>query len=392
MLMFFSFLCICQISSSFLNSPSSLCVPHPSSSRISKECKIGTLFAGGGFGGGGSSQSKSKRKGKKGKNVSSSSSPSSSGLSTKKKLQMKERLLKSYGGDIARGTTERIQKSMSELPPHIQEIIPLYQKVKRWDASMASLSVSQQLQVPERDIEGAKRGRAELESFYEQYDIDAQYMHNIFQKNTWDASADAKAVKASIGTMPAHILERVDKACGIIADSVKRSGRKEGRCLDVGCGHGTLIPNLTKAGVYANQITGIDLSPEMIRNAKERYRGPNFQAIDFLQFDAKDDEYDGIIFCSALHDLPDMKSSLSKASSLLRPEGKIVIVHAQGGGHVISQVKANPVLVNRGLPDKDELKQWAEEMMLDLEISPVDALTKEDEEEGYLAVLKKKTL
>lgn len=305
-------------------------------------------------------------------------------------MQMKERLLKSYGGDIAKGTTERIQKTMSELPPHIQEIIPLYQKIKRWDASMASLSVEQLSQVPERDIEGAKRGRAELESFYEQYDIDEQYMHNIFQKSTWDASAEAKAVKASIGAMPPHILKRVDKACGIIADSVKRSGRKEGRCLDVGCGHGTLIPNLTNAGVYANQITGIDLSPEMIHNAKERYRGPTFLAVDFLQFDTEDNDYDGIILCSALHDLPDMKASLSKAASLLRPQGKLVIVHAQGGGHVISQVKANPVLVNRGLPDENELKQWAEEMMLELENSPAAALSKEDDEEGYLAVLKKR--
>jgi 2-polyprenyl-3-methyl-5-hydroxy-6-metoxy-1,4-benzoquinol methylase len=35
------------------------------------------------------------------------------------------------------------------------------------------------------------------------------------------------------------------------------------------CGFGVLVPSLTKAGVDQKQIYGVDLSPEMIRNAQE---------------------------------------------------------------------------------------------------------------------------
>jgi 2-polyprenyl-3-methyl-5-hydroxy-6-metoxy-1,4-benzoquinol methylase len=334
------------------------------------------LFAGG-FGGGGG---KSKQKGNKGKKGST--------MSAKKRVQLKENLVKAYGGDIAKGTQERMQIAMTSLPQHIQEVAELYRKVKRWDASMAALSPEQLSKVPSRDVDGATRATSELEMLYDKYDISDEYMHNVFQQVTWDASADAKAVRASIGKMPDHILKRVDKACDIIAESVKRAGRKEGRCLDVGCGHGTLIPNLTNAGIYANQITGIDLSPEMIRNAEERYRGPQFIAADYFQF-KPNDNYDGIMFCSALHDLPDMESSLSKAADMLRPEGKIVIMHAQGGAHVLGQVKANPVLVSRGLPSTEELTTWAQKMDLVVEVAPSDAGSPEDDENGYLAVLRK---
>jgi 2-polyprenyl-3-methyl-5-hydroxy-6-metoxy-1,4-benzoquinol methylase len=375
MLQLFNFLWILQAATSFLIVPSNYCVK--TIGRNERYKNNSPLFAGG-FGGGGSSKSK----GKKGKN--SKSTPSM----TKKKVQIKEKMLKAYGGDVAKGTTERIQNAMTSLPPHVQDAAELYRKVKRWDASMASLSTLQKSQVPIRDLEGAKQAHAELELFYETYDTTEQSMHNLFQMVTWDASADAKAAKASIGQMPAHILKRVNKACVIIADAVKRSGRKEGRCLDVGCGHGTLVPNLTDAGIYANQITGIDLSPEMIRNAEERYRGPTFAALDFFDFTPKD-KFDGVLFCSALHDLPDMKSSLAKAAELLRPEGKLVIIHAQGAMHVMGQHKANPVMVNRGLPESEELALWAKEMKLELEVEPADAGSEKDEEDGYLAVLRK---
>ena len=332
------------------------------------------IFAGGGFGSD-TAKGKSKRKGL-----------AKSATSNKKKIQIKEKLLKSYGGDIAKGTEQRIKDAISALPPHVQETSELYKKIKRWDASMDNMSVMQKSQIPQRDLEGAKRAKAELEMLYQKYDLSEDSMHNIFQQITWDASADAKAIKATIGEMPPQIMQRVDRACGVIADCVKRTGRKDGKCLDVGCGHGTLVPAFTNAGIYPSQICGVDLSPEMIRNAEERYRGPKFYAQDFLQFD-ETNTFDGIIFCSALHDLPDMKGSLTKAARLLRPEGKIVILHCQGGGHVLAQHKANPVLVNRGLPDGNELSTWAEEMGLQVEVSPAAPASKEDKEEGYFAIL-----
>lgn len=333
-----------------------------------------TLYAGGGFGSSGGATGKSKKGGKS--------------LSTKKKLQIKDRVLKQYGGDIQKGTDKRMQDAMAALPEHIQSIAELYKKVVRWDAYIAKITDEKIAKLPTRDVDGAKNARAQLDSFLEEYSLSENDLHNVFQKITWDASADAKAANAAVGKMPAHIEERVDKACGVIAEAVKAKGRKDGRMLDVGAGHGALVPNLIKAGLYASQITGIDLSTEMIRNAKETYRGVNFVAMDFLQFNP-DDGFDGILFCSSLHDLPDMQGSLTKAASLLKSEGKMVILHAQGGTHVIGQVKANPVMVKRQLPAAEELEAIANELDLILEYEPAEAGSARDEEEGYLAILKK---
>ncbi len=311
--------------------------------------------------------------------------------SNKKKIQLKEKILKEYGGDIAKGTEQRVQKAISELSPSMQQTLDLYKKVTKWDAYMDSIkdNVMQQANIPQRDIEGAKRAKAQLEAMLAENNIAENDLHNIFQKTTWDASADAKAMNAMIGKMPDHIEERVDKACSIIADVVKAKGRKDGKCLDVGCGHGSIIPNFTNAGIYPNQITGIDLSTEMIRNAKSMYRGVEFEATDFLQYNPEK-KFDGIMFCSALHDLPDMKGSLVKAASLLNEGGKLVILHAQGAENVAGQHKANPVMVKRLLPETEELEELAKELELELDIKPAKAGSEQDKNEGYLAVLVRK--
>jgi Methylase involved in ubiquinone/menaquinone biosynthesis len=337
----------------------------------------GTCLYAGGFG---NPSKGSSRKGVEAKNKVSTS--------TKKKIQIKQRVLEEYGGDIAKGTEQRVQTFMSALPPEVQEVANLYKKVRLWDASMSSLSVMQQANVPQRDIEGAKRARAQLEASLLELGLTENDIHNIFQKITWDASADAKAMNAKIGKMPEVIEERVNRACRIVAESVRKKSWKDGSCLDVGCGHGTLVPNLTRAGIYPNQITGVDLSPEMIRNAKSMHRGVNFIDTDFLRFDPAK-KFDAIIFCSALHDLPDMEQSLVKAASLLQPGGKLVLLHAQGAQNVVSQHRANPVLVKRLLPDRDELAVLANKMNLVLELQPWEPGSDMDEKEGYLAVLLK---
>lgn len=342
--------------------------------RVDDTC----LYAGG-FG---NPSKGSSRKGAEAKNKVSTSN--------KKKIQIKQRVLEEYGGDIAKGTEQRVQAFMSALPPDVQEVANLYKKVRLWDASMSSLSVMQQANIPQRDIEGAKRARAQLEASLLELGLTENDIHNIFQKITWDASADAKAMNAKIGKMPEVIEERVNRACRIVAESVRKKSRKDGSCLDVGCGHGTLVPNLTRAGIYPNQITGVDLSPEMIRNAKSMHRGVNFIDTDFLRFDPAK-KFDAIIFCSALHDLPDMEQSLVKAASLLQPGGKLVLLHAQGAQNVVSQHRANPVLVKRCLPDRDELAALANKMNLLLELQPWEPGSDMDEKEGYLAVLLKKS-
>lgn len=302
--------------------------------------------------------------------------------SEKKKMQAQ--LLEKYGGDIAKGTEERIQAAMSMLPPDLQLAAKLYKQIQQWEARLSNMSTLAQESIPRQEVDGAIRAKEELASIYKENGLDDTDMHNFYQRTTWDASADAKSARAAMFNMNKDLEKRVDRACSFVSEAVKNAGAS-GRALDVGCGPGVLVPHLIKAGLTAKQITGTDLSPEMIRNAQLQHRGINFIASDFIKvFDDKDG-FDGIIFCSALHDMPDQALALQKARTLLRPGGNIVILHAQGADHVLGQVKANPVMVKKGLPNSEELN--AMNLGLQILVSPPQPGSKDDAEKGYLAVL-----
>jgi 2-polyprenyl-3-methyl-5-hydroxy-6-metoxy-1,4-benzoquinol methylase len=319
-------------------------------------------------------------------------SNASSGPNKINKKDAIKKVQKKYGGtspqDIARGTQQRIEAAMESLPPHLNSATQLYQQLEKWNAHVSTLSILQQINLEPQELDGARRAQDELERLYREHDFTQDDLHNVFQKITWDASADAKAARAITGNMPKDIADRVDRACEIVAEAILAGGTG-GRCLDVGCGFGVLVPSLIKAGITPAQIYGVDLSTEMIRNGREQHRGVNFEASDFLkdyQDSAEEAGFDSIIFCSALHDLPDSVAALKKAASLLRPNGKLVILHAQGASHVAKQVKVNPVLVKRGLPDTEELRAL-DLGGLELTVEPAKAGSPQETQYGYLAVL-----
>lgn len=295
-----------------------------------------------------------------------------------------DKLMESYGGNIARGTEERINKAMSALPSHIQRSALLYKQTEQWNARLAKISLLSQSTLSYEDFDGARRAKDELEMIYQQHGLGGNDMQMLYQKLTWDASAEAKAVRSVILKMPKDIEARVDKACGIIARAVKVAG-VHGRCLDVGCGYGVLVPFLTGLNVLPSQIVGVDLSSDMIYHAQKLHQGVAFITSDFLENYEDMEGFDGIIFCSSLHDLPDLIGALKKAVGLLRPNGKVVIMHAQGASHVVGQNKANPVMVRRSLPDGDELIALG--LTMTLEFVPADAGSALEAKDGYLAVL-----
>ena len=308
------------------------------------------------------------------------------------KQGMLKRLEQTYGGtssqEIAAATEKRVEQAFRTLPPHLQVATQLYQQLQKWNSQVARLTILQQAQLPPSDVEGAQRAQQELDRIYKENNFTEVYLHNLFQRITWDASADFKAARSILGEMPLDIANRVDRACAIIAEAVQAAGR-DGRCLDVGCGFGVLVPHLSKAGVKRRQIVGVDLSGEMIRNAQELYPDVTFTAEDFLNDFKESSGFDGVIFCSALHDLPDPLAALEKAAHLLRPNGKLVIVHPQGASHVLKQAMQNPILVKRGLPDSTELESLSS-LGLDLFVRPSPAGSTQESTEGYLAVLQKR--
>ncbi|GKZ00402.1 hypothetical protein MPSEU_000993200 [Mayamaea pseudoterrestris] len=303
-----------------------------------------------------------------------------------------KKLQKTYGGtssqEIAQSTQRRIEHTIQSLPPHMNMAVQLYKQIKQWDAQMARLSLLQQASMNEQELQVSHRAKAMLAELLAEHSITEDDIHNALQRATWDASADAKAARSIIGSMPSDIAQRVDRACAVLAESIV--GSDNAKCLDVGCGYGALVPHLTKANMKPAQICGVDLSEEMIRNAQELYPNVEFHAADFVHEYASSAKYDGIIFCAALHDFPDPLAALGKAASLLRTNGTLVVVHPQGGIHVAKQAEANPVLVKRKLPDEHELANYGESVGLELVVAPAVDGSIKDNDEGYLAVMRKR--
>ena len=317
------------------------------------------------------------------------------------KQKFYNQILQRYGGDIQRGTHQRINTAISTLPPPQKLIADLYRTVSQYE----TLTPSQKERLPLRDVSRFEQAQLELDQACQDIGWTRNDAHNVLQRITWDASADAKAYRADTGIMPDMVRDRVRRACEEIAKAVRDTSSMTGggRCLDVGCGHGTLIPMLVgECGLGVGEVVGIDLSEEMVRNAKERHRGVTFLAGDFLkesgvlsdyeQRSGEEEEeggFDGILFCSSLHDLPDYTLALTRAAELTRPNGVVVVLHAQGGAHVLGQAKANPTMVRRGLPSKEELEEVGKKCGLEVKYAPAEVGEQREEEEGYYVVLKK---
>mmetsp|Transcript_773 Transcript_773/g.1816 ORF Transcript_773/g.1816 Transcript_773/m.1816 type:complete len:431 (-) Transcript_773:832-2124(-) len=362
------------------------------------------LFLSGGFGGGGASSKTTKKKGGKG-----SQKPSPVGgkkMNPRDAKRAKNELVERYGGDIGKGTQERIEDAVDALEPPLREAAELYKAITQFDALVAPMTPADRNRlIPPVQFQMVEDDRKKLMLMREDHNLSERELHNVYQRITWDASADAKATQADIvgNRMKPELQERITKACTIAVEATESEGAM-GKVLDVGCGHGAIVRSLVDAGLSEpDMYVGIDLSSEMVNNAIQRYgsarngrtgKGRIFVADDFYTYDfGGDSVFDSVILCSALHDLPDMESAISKASSLLRSNGgKLVIVHAQGGQHVLGQNQANPVMVKRGLPTE---KEW-NEMLSDndewgftLEYGPADPRSDREMKEGYLAVLSK---
>jgi SAM-dependent methyltransferase len=96
-----------------------------------------------------------------------------------------------------------------------------------------------------------------------------------------------------------------------------------GRVLEIGCGAGEFSRLLA---ARAERVLAVDLSPKMIRLARERSRlhtNVEFVEADVMNYPLPDDEFDCVATLTTLHHLP-AESALRKIRSALRPGGTFV--------------------------------------------------------------------
>lgn len=108
---------------------------------------------------------------------------------------------------------------------------------------------------------------------------------------------------------------------GFLFDYIK-SGDK---VLDSGCGNGRYLPMIKEK---CGQYFGIDNSEELIRIAKSRYLGENFQVADVLALPFEYNFFDTIYSIAVLHHIPSKELRLKffeEAKKVLKKDGLLIL-------------------------------------------------------------------
>lgn len=144
-----------------------------------------------------------------------------------------------------------------------------------------------------------------------------------------------------------------------------------GVALDIGCGTGEFAFKLSKK---IKSVSGIDLSPVMIKEAIKRHSGENikYSIQDFDQLD-EESKFDYVVSIATFHHLC-LESTLPKIERLLNNNGKLLVLdlyERKGFIDKILDCVAVPsnyivkMLKNGRRVDTKEIEAWEEHSHLD---------------------------
>ncbi|SHF11850.1 demethylmenaquinone methyltransferase / 2-methoxy-6-polyprenyl-1,4-benzoquinol methylase [Caldanaerobius fijiensis DSM 17918] len=154
--------------------------------------------------------------------------------------------------------------------------------------------------------------------------------------------------------------------------------------LDVGCGTGVLIPYiLNKIGENGCYI-GVDIAEKMLEKAREKFPADIYRNVHFVENDIMDYQseilFDDIICYSSFPHFENKKLSIKKLSTLLKPQGKLVICHSE------SREKINNLHRSIGenvaddlLPSGDKVAEY----MVECQLTPEMII---DDDEKYVVI------
>jgi len=121
-------------------------------------------------------------------------------------------------------------------------------------------------------------------------------------------------------------------AAGVLELLDAQSGE---RVLDLGCGTGHLTAKIAETGAH---VMGVDRSPEMIRQAREKYPALRFEVMDAREI-SLNETFDAVFSNATLHWIREPEGVIAGIKKSLRPGGRFVAEFG-GKGNTEELVKA----------------------------------------------------
>lgn len=138
------------------------------------------------------------------------------------------------------------------------------------------------------------------------------------------------------------VIEKILDNCGIDKDVC---------VLDVACGTGVLFPDYIKREAV---VTGIDISPQMVKIAKEKFPNVNVICGDVEETDFNE-KFDTVMVYNAFPHFPDPERLVEKLSKLLRKGGRLSVAHGMSREDLLKLHNERASKVSLPLPDEKTL-------------------------------------
>jgi len=150
------------------------------------------------------------------------------------------------------------------------------------------------------------------------------------------------------------------------AELLVKYGKINSECkiLEIGCGTG-LFTGKIEALTGAKDITAIDISPELLEMAREKYKTPKFILGDAMQLEYPDNTFDVVFGSSVLHHL-DMEKTCKELLRVLKPGGRIAFAEPNMINPQIA-IQKNIPFIKKWLgdsPDETAINRWKFKKML----------------------------
>ena len=144
---------------------------------------------------------------------------------------------------------------------------------------------------------------------------------------------------------------RNERVINIILDNAQV--KENTRVLDVACGTGVLFPDYIKRGAV---VTGVDISPEMVKIAKK-----NFPEIEVLCEDVENldftEKFDVVMVYNAFPHFPYPERLIEKLSTFLRDGGILSVAHGMSREDLLKLHNERASEVSLELPEANELSK-----------------------------------